>query len=461
MVNGGEARVLVVGAAVPAGALSWRFVIGIEPHLRIATVSRLAAPLSPCLGVMVTPPRSQIDVSVQNRSLVLTALVDKSMSRADLTRATGLSSPTITRIIQHLLATGQVVAGGIDNSGNGRPGEVMEYNPAYGSLLGITFADRSIIGVVSDASGEVVGRVEHRPPDPSTDLTGELALECCADTLGAAKAIATELELPVRAVTIGVPGLVDSARGMALDVPNLDWTDVPLGPIFAEHFNDDVVFIVENDVSLGAYAHHWLGQAVALDSFVVFSIGESVGSAIFSGGALLRGAHGAAGEIGFLISSIDKLYSRRAGGRGPLERFINAAGIVDRWRRHPDFDPAALEKRQATVDGVLDAAETGDVAAMAVIDDTLDYVISAIVALSALVDPSRIIIDGTTGRALAPYIRSLSDGLRRNLRLYPEVVVSTLTDTPTVTGPVRAGLLALLGPAVGALAPVEFDPSLV
>ncbi|MEZ5225184.1 MAG: ROK family protein [Acidimicrobiales bacterium] len=383
------------------------------------------------------------------------------MSRADLTRVTGLSSPTITRIIQYLLGSGQVVAAGTDTSRPGRPGEVMQYNPAYGSLLGISFQDGVVTGVVADASGDVVGRVEHRPDDLGSSLTKDLALEYCSVTLGEAMALAADLGLPVRAVTIGVPGLVDSARGMALDAPNLDWNDVPLGPTFERHFDpNEVVFIVENDVSLGAYAHHWQGQAVALESFVVFSIGERVGSAIFSGGALLRGAHGAAGEIGFLISSIDKLYSRRAGGRGPLERFINAAGIVERWQQHPDFDPAALAKRELSVAGVLDAAETGDAAGMAVIDDTLDYVISSIVALSALIDPSRIIIDGTTGRALAPYIRSLNDGLRRNLRLYPDVVVSQITDGPTVSGPVRAGLLALLGPAVGALAPVEVDLSL-
>ncbi len=412
---------------------------------------------------MAIAPRSQIDVSEQNRSLVLAALVDRSMSRADLTRATGLSSPTITRIIQHLLGSGQVVAGGIDYGGSGRPGEVMEYNPAYGALLGISFEGEAVIGVVADACGTIVGRIEHRPIDPDESVLRDIARQSCSAALGQSKELAAELGLPVRAVTIGVPGIVDAARALALDAPNLDWTDEPLGPIFEEHFgsDSDVVFIVENDVSLGAYAHHWVGQAAGLDSFSVFWIGESVGAASFSGGALLRGAHGAAGEIGFLISSIDKLYSRRAGGRGPLERFINTAGIVDRWQSHPDFDPAASVREAVGVAAVLDAAERGDAAAMAVVDDTLDYVIAAIVAISSLIDPSRIIIDGSTGRALEPYLRSLSDGLRRNLRLYPELVVSHLTDAHSVSGPIRAGLLALLGPAIGALAPVEFDRSLV
>ncbi len=412
---------------------------------------------------MSISPRSQINVSEQNRSLVLSALVEQSMSRADLARATGLSSPTITRIIQRLLATGQVVAGEIEHGGNGRPGEVMHYNPMYGSLIGVSIESQSVIGVVANACGEVVGRVEYRPCDSTLEMTGDAAIIGCSETLARTSALAQELGLPVRAVTIGVPGIVDSERGIALDAPNLGWTDVSLGPIFLQHFGPDseVVFVVENAVSLAAYAHHWLGQAMALDSFVVFWIGESVGSAIFSGGALLRGAHGAAGEIGFLISSIDKLYSRRAGGRGPLERFVNAAGIVERWVSHPDFDAPGIEVDSLSVAHVLDAAETGDSAAMAVVDDTLDYVISAIVALSALIDPSRIIIDGVSGRALAPYLRSLSDGLHRNLRLYPEVVVSRLVDAQTVSGPVRAGMLALLGPAIGALAPVEFDATLL
>ncbi len=381
------------------------------------------------------------------------------MSRADLARATGLSSPTITRIIQHLLSTGQVVRGHIEYGGAGRPGEVMEYNPGYGALIGIGFDARSVVGVVADASGTVLDRIDRVPDDADARLVGEAARSTCARVLGEAKRRAEGLDLPVRAVTIGVPGLVDSAAGMALDAPNLGWTDVSLVPVFEQHFDigGEVALIVEKAVSLGAYAHHWCGQAEALESFAVFSIGESVGSAIFSGGALLRGAHGAAGEIGFLISSIDKLYSRRAGGRGPLERFINDDGIVERWTSHPDFDPDAATSQTLTVHGVMDAAELGDAVAMAVVDDTLDYVISSIVALSALIDPTRIIIDGTTGRALAPYLRSLADGLRRNLRLFPEVVVSELVDANSVAGPIRAGLLALLGPAVGALAPVQLD----
>src|SRR4029453_438366 len=61
-----------------------------------------------------------------------------------------------------------------------------------------------------------------------------------------------------------------------------------------------VPVLVDNHVNLAALAEHRLGRAAGASSFAYVCVGAGLGVGLYIGGQLIRGAHGLAGEIGYL-----------------------------------------------------------------------------------------------------------------------------------------------------------------
>ena len=101
------------------------------------------------------------------------------------------------------------------------------------------------------------------------------------------------------ALAVGVPAIVDPVTGRAVGGPNVHWDGFPLVATWREHL--EAPFVVDNDVNLAALGHAWKGDANGRADFVVLSLGSGVGAAVVADGHLLRGRHGAAGEIGFMV----------------------------------------------------------------------------------------------------------------------------------------------------------------
>jgi predicted NBD/HSP70 family sugar kinase len=103
---------------------------------------------------------------------------------------------------------------------------------------------------------------------------------------------------------------------------------------------------------------------------------------IVAHGALLRGASGAAGEVGHVPFG-DSLVAG-ADGLGPLEAVAGGAGLAARWG-------------SGTAHDVFAAAARGDDRARALLNDQARALAVAIRAVQALLDPSLIVLGGGIG----------------------------------------------------------------
>src|SRR3954452_3768170 len=140
------------------------------------------------------------------------------------------------------------------------------------------------------------------------------------------------------AVGISTPGVVEQSTGR---VTSLAYNVSPTGgfdpaSVVAQRFAFPV--LVENNVNLAAVGEKWNGLAKGVSSFVFVSIGAGVGMGISIDDELVRGAHGAAGEICYLPTGSDP-FDRRHRLHGALEDEIGAAGILAAVREH-DWDGA-------------------------------------------------------------------------------------------------------------------------
>jgi glucokinase len=106
---------------------------------------------------------------------------------------------------------------------------------------------------------------------------------------------------------------------------NLKWKGVlPLARMFKEEFG--VPCILTNDANAAAVGEMIYGNAKYMKDFVVITLGTGLGSGFVSGGVLMNGHHGIAGEVGHTSVNPNGRYCN-CGKRGCLETYVSATGI--------------------------------------------------------------------------------------------------------------------------------------
>ncbi|HEX7473168.1 MAG TPA: ROK family transcriptional regulator [Candidatus Limnocylindrales bacterium] len=369
-----------------------------------------------------------------NEFLVLDYVRDHDpTTRTDIGRSLGLSPASVSRIVGRLRDDGLVREEGTRRSQGGRPRTIVTFRHDAAAVIAIDLGGTRCQAALADLAGTVLAR------DIRATRAGGDAFSTLLAAVEAMRREAARLGVPVVALAVGVPGILDPETGAARDAPYVDWDDFPVVDGLARAV--DIPFVVDNDVNLAALAHAWRGDGRLVDDFVTFSVGTGTGAAIVSGGRLLKGRHNAAGELGNLIVRRELLGRPIIAGLGAFEASASGPGIAARARELIAAGrTSVLADAEITPEAVLAAAAAGDVTALAAVGELLDDLAMAIVALVCVVDPDRVILEGGVGRSLGPYLGELVARIEPSVPSMPEIVVSHLERDATVIGAVAAAL---------------------
>jgi glucokinase len=355
-------------------------------------------------------------------------------SRPEIGRVLGLSPASVSRIVGRLLRAGLVVEEGRSPSDGGRPATVVSFNRRAGAVIAIDLGATTCHGALADLAGDLLYE-EARP----TREHGA-AFPTLLAAIDALAAVAARQDVPVTALAVGVPAMLDPATGLGIAGPSVEWESFEIVTSLAAHVS--IPFVVENDVNLAALAHAWRGDGRQVDDFFTLYLGAGVGGAVVSNGSLVKGCHNGGGEVGYLI--LDPADARwplteTAGG---LEAATSTGALLARARdlAGPGDQRWSTPGRDVPIEELFDAAADGDPTAAAVISELLDHVCLALVAVGATVDPALVILDGPVGRALEPHLPSLVARLEHRLPRPPRLVVSSLRGDATLLGAVAAAL---------------------
>lgn len=100
-------------------------------------------------------------------------------------------------------------------------------------------------------------------------------------------------------IGIGVPSIVDSAKGIIYDMVNIPcWKCVPIKELVEKALGARVE--INNDANCFALAEREFGCAKGYDDIVGITLGTGVGAGIIADGKLYEGANVCAGEIGYI-----------------------------------------------------------------------------------------------------------------------------------------------------------------
>ena len=244
------------------------------------------------------------------------------LSRAQLTRQTGLNRSTIADLVGELVERQLVVEADPDSSGQvGRPSPIVRPNPQAVALAFNPEVDAITIGVVG-LGGTVLQRVRY--PTPRTTSAAE-AVAICAAVIDGMRSV---LDSRYHTVGIGVsvPGLVREHDGLVRLAPHLGWVDEPLAQMLTEATGYPVV--AANDASLGALAESTFGSGRDVSDLIYLNGGASgIGGGVIAGGVSLAGIAGYAGEFGHtLVNSAGSIC--HCGALGCLETEVSRAPLL-------------------------------------------------------------------------------------------------------------------------------------
>jgi len=354
-------------------------------------------------------------------------------SRTEIARDLGLSPASVGRIVSRLRQDGLVADVGASASSGGRPRAIISYRSDAGAVIAVDLGGTRCHSALADLAGAVLAddvRLTHSTGD---------AFKTLLEAIGLMRDEAQRRGVPVVALAVGVPGILDPQDGVARDAPYLVWDGFPVVDRLAAAV--ETPFVVDNDVNLAALAHAWRGDGRRIDHFVTLSVGTGTGAAVVSDGRLLQGRHNAAGEVGYLIVRRELLGQPITAGLGAFEAFASGPGVAARARALvAEGGESSLTDGEITPEAVLAAAGLGDVVGRTVVDELLDDLAMAIVAIASIVDPELVILEGGVGRSLGPYLDRLVSRIAPSLPAPPRIVTSTLGSDATVIGAIAAAL---------------------
>lgn len=196
----------------------------------------------------------------------------------------------------------------------------------------------------------------------------------------------------LRAIGIGAPGPVDSAKGVVIDAGNLgNWHHVPIVSILSGGFG--VPSFLEKDGNIAALGEFTLGAGRGTRNLAVVTVGTGLGCGLILNGQIYSGRFGFAGEFGHIVISEQKIPCV-CGGYGCLEMFTCGKAMVRMMKEAIAAGKSSCLSGDFTAVDIQRAAESGDGLALAVIREVGDYLGRGLVSLINLLGPDKVLIGG-------------------------------------------------------------------
>lgn len=263
-------------------------------------------------------------------------------------------------------------------------------------VLAVDLGGSKIITALISPPGEILDR------EYILTLADEGPQAVISRMLSSIDSLLTRADLPpdsLPTICLAVAGIIDSAKGMITTSPNLpDWRNVPLREIVQEETGLETFLL--NDASAAALGEHCFGAGRGVDDLIYLTVSTGVGGGIIIGGRLYLGVSGSAGELGHITIDVNGPRCN-CGNTGCLEVLASGKAVareakkaVSRGTKSIILELAEGDPQNITARTVSEAAQKGDILALAIIAEAATYLGVGLVNLINAFNPRMIIIGG-------------------------------------------------------------------
>lgn len=374
-------------------------------------------------------------------------------ARADITRSLQISAGSATTQTADLIASGilrEVDAPAREDLGRGRPPVALEVVPEAAFVIGIKLAFHRHSAVLSDFAGNVIGQKTLAAPDARRS-----ASQLLDEVSSLISQLLESVDMPldkVKAVGIGLPGIVEQDSGKVMWSSLLKDTNVDLQPLFAARF--DMPLFLNNDTNMLTLSELWFGVGRDKADFAVVTIENGVGMGLVADSALYRGTHGVGLELGHTKVQLDGALCR-CGQRGCLEAYLGDYALIREAAIALDADEADAPNPKELLNLLFQSAKAGNAAAETIYRRAGRYLAVGLSNVVQLFDPPLIILSCASTQHEFLFTNDVFELMQKltlsNGRQPCEIVVHPWDDFVWARGGAAACLGALTDTMVGGL----------
>jgi N-acetylglucosamine repressor len=301
------------------------------------------------------------------------------LSRADITRHTGISGPTVTRAVANLLEAHFIEEEGPPQQASiGRPGKMLRLARKHVSVLGLVVGTTTCEVLAAGLDGEIEADQSHQFPTP------ERYEDLVHTSVTQARELMEARKTAMLGLGISVPGLLNRREGRSLFSPNLRQLDGRnLGADLRDRLQMDTAVLQECHAL--CLAEQVYGSARGVADFAMLDISEGLGLGVMHGGRIVQGHSGFAGELGHI--TVD-LHGRQCGcgNHGCLETVATDAAL----------ERAVSEKigRTVTIDEIATQLGQGGWQIDDELEQTTQYLAVGVAAVINIFNPHKLFIYG-------------------------------------------------------------------
>ncbi|HET6739784.1 MAG TPA: ROK family transcriptional regulator [Kribbella sp.] len=354
-----------------------------------------------------------------NLSVVLRHVRDLGpRSRARIAEETGLNKATVSSLVAELVERGLLREGSADSSrALGRPGQLVELDGSGVCGVGAEINVDYLAVVALDLTGTVAH--EKRVPVDVAQLGPATSLDQLAELISEAVEAVETRGGQVAGVTLAVPGLVQGETGELKLAPNLGWGELSVAEEMRARLGAPAYPLhVDNEANLATLAAYAELRDEALHDLVLLTGAVGVGGGVVTGGHLLRGDDGYAGEVGHMpVAPTGQACG--CGRTGCWETVVGLTALLRQAtdRDDPVRDPSLdVEQRLAAI---VERAEAGDARTLSALQDVGTWLGVGAAILVNILNPAVLVLGGYFA-VLGPWLEAPLEQAIRERVLAPD-----------------------------------------
>lgn len=353
-----------------------------------------------------------------NEQLVLATLIEeKSISRAQISKMTGLNKASVSDIANKLIDNQFIheVGSGESTTSGGRKPILLQLNKFAGLTLTIDLGYDYVSYLVTYLNGEVL-----KKETLSIQVDKSSCLELIQHIYQEQRAAAEESPYGITSLSIAVHGIVSDNR--IVFTPYYDLDELDLYGTLSEKLS--IPIYIENEANLSALAEKTFSTTVS--NLVSISVHSGVGAGIIVNNELYHGRDGRSGEIGHTI-----LYPNGkkcpCGNHGCLEQYSSQKAILAAFQE-------AKKDDQLTLYDLITAYSTGDTIANELIKNFALYLSIGINNVIASYGPEKIYLHSTLVTEIPELLPLIKQNILSSFSVPVPIESSTLKESGILLG---------------------------
>ena len=366
-----------------------------------------------------------------NRRIVLNLIrKHQPLSRADLSRRSGLQRSTVSSITEQLIAQRWVTEGAVGNAPRGRKPTFLHLNGGRAGIIGVNIRPVDTTIALAGLDMQFLSQESMQTGTDPNRFIKELSRRI-------AEIIKVHPDMDFEGIGVAVPGRVNLTSQKLVFAPNLGWTGIDLKTPLEKATGLPVDF--ENAANVCALAELWSGRhGEGIRHLVALTVSEGIGVGMILNGQLFQGPTGLAGEFGHITIREDGPLCR-CGNRGCWEVWASNTAAIRFYSNTASH--CNLPISAPRFEDILRLAEQDDPKACEALDKMAHYLGLGMAMLVTGLAPDVIVLFGEFTQAwprMEPVVQKVLSERQ------PTRVATRIVPTDPSTQPRLRGTIALV-----------------